>query len=45
MRKSRLTEAQIIGMIKKREARMPTAEVCRQHGLRQSTLYKFQSKY
>lgn len=29
MRKSRFTEAQIIGMIKGQEARMPTAEVCR----------------
>ena len=29
MRKSRFTEAQIIGMIKEQEAGMPTAEVCR----------------
>ena len=29
MRKSRSTEAQIIGMIKEQEAGMPTAEVCR----------------
>ena len=33
MRKSRFTEAQIIGMIKEQEAGMPTAEVCRRHGL------------
>ena len=33
MRKSRFTEAQIIGMIKEQEAGMPTAEVCRKHGL------------
>ena len=32
MRKSRFTEAQIIGMIKEQEAGMPTAEVCRKHG-------------
>ncbi|WP_416235291.1 transposase [Paracoccus sp. (in: a-proteobacteria)] len=31
MRKSRFTEAQIIGMIKEQEAGMPTAEVCRRH--------------
>ena len=33
MRKSRFTEAQIIGMIKEQEAGMPTAELCRKHGL------------
>ncbi|MFK7754984.1 MAG: transposase, partial [Sedimentitalea sp.] len=45
MRKSRFTEAQIIGMIKEQEAGMPTAEVCRKHGLSQGTFYKFKSKY
>ena len=35
MRKSRFTEAQIIGMIKEQEAGMPTAEICRKHGLSQ----------
>ena len=39
MRKSRFTEAQIIGMIKEQEAGMPTAEVCRKHGLSQGTFY------
>ncbi|EIE48758.1 IS3/IS911 family transposase, partial [Citreicella sp. 357] len=33
MRKSRFTEAQIIGMTKEQEAGMPTAKVCRRHGL------------
>ncbi len=37
MRKSRFTEAQIIGMIKEQEAGMPTAEVCRRHGLSTAT--------
>jgi putative transposase len=45
MRTSRFTEAQIIGMIKEQEAGMPTAEVCRKHGLSQGTFYKFKSKY
>ncbi len=45
MRKSRFTEAQIIGMIKEQEAGMPTEEVCRKHGLSQGTFYKFKSKY
>ena len=45
MRKSRFTEAQIIGMIKEQEAGMPTAEVCRRHGLSPSTFYKLNAKY
>jgi len=45
MRKSRFTEAQIIGMIKVQEAGMPTAEVCRKHGLSQGRFYKYKSKY
>ena len=45
MRKSRFTEAQIIGMIKEQEAGRPTAEVCRKHGLSQGTFYKYKSKY
>ncbi|CUJ83344.1 Transposase [Ruegeria denitrificans] len=40
MRKSRFTDTQIIGMIKEQEAGMPTAEVCRKHGLSQGTFYK-----
>ena len=45
MRKSRFTEAQIIGMIKEQEAGMPTAEVCRRHGLSPATFYKMKSRY
>lgn len=40
MRKSRFTEAQIIGMIKEQEAGLPTAELCRKHGLSPATFYK-----
>ncbi len=45
MRKSRFSEAQIIGMIKEQEAGMPTTEVCRRHGLSPSTFYKLKAKY
>ena len=45
MRKSRFTEAQIIGMIKEQEAEVPTAEVRRKHGLSQGRFYKYKSKY
>ena len=45
MRKSRFSETRIISMIKEQEAGMPTAEVCRKHGLSPNTFYKFKSKY
>jgi len=45
MRKSRFTEEQIIGMIKEQEARLPTVEVCRKHGLSPATFYKMKAKY
>ena len=40
MRKSRFTEAQIIGMIKEQEARMRTDEVCGKHCLSTATFCK-----
>jgi putative transposase len=44
MRKSRFTEAQIIGMIKEQEAGLPTAELCRKHGLSSATFSKLKAK-
>lgn len=38
-------DEQIIGMIKEQETGMPTAEVCRRHGLSPATFYKLKSKY
>ncbi|WP_347141050.1 IS3 family transposase [Paracoccus sp. SSK6] len=45
MRKSRFTEAQIIGMIKEQEAGLPTADLCRKHGLSPATFYKLKARY
>jgi putative transposase len=45
MRKSRFTDAQIIGMLKEQEAGLPTAELCRKHGLSPATFYKMKAKY
>jgi putative transposase len=45
MRKSRFTDAQIIGMIKEQETGLPTAELCAKHGLSPATFYKLQAKY
>ena len=44
MRKSRFTDAQIIGMIKEQEAGLPTAELCRKHGLSPATFYELKAK-
>ncbi len=45
MRKSRFTEAQIIGMIREQETAMPTTEVWRRHGLSPATFYKLKARY
>lgn len=44
-RKGSFTDAQIIGMIKAQEAGLPTAELCRKHGLSPATFYKLKAKY
>ena len=41
----RLTESQIVGILKEAEAGMSVPDVCRKHGVGQSTFYKWRSKY
>ena len=45
MKKSRFSEEQIIGMIKEQESAVPTAEVCRKHGISTASFYKYKSKF
>jgi putative transposase len=39
MKRSRITEEQIIAVLREQEAGVPTAEVCRKHGISSATFY------
>ncbi|KZL25847.1 Transposase [Pseudovibrio sp. Ad37] len=45
MKHSRFTEEQIISMIKEQESGVPTAKVCRRHGISTASFYKYKTKY
>ncbi len=45
MKKSRFSEEQIIGVLKEHQAGIPTAEVCRKHGVSEATFYNWRSRY
>lgn len=45
MKRSRFSEEQIIAMLREQEAGVPTAEICRKHGVSSATFYKWKSKY
>lgn len=45
MRKSKYTEAQIVGMLREHEQGRKVADICREHGVSQPTFYQWKSKY
>lgn len=45
MRKSRLSEHQIVGALKRAEQGVPVKEICRELGVSPATFYQWRSKY
>jgi putative transposase len=45
MKKTGLTEAQIMGVLRQMEGGVAAAELCREHGMSSATLYKWRAKY
>ena len=45
MRKSRFTDAQIMGILRQAGSGLALAEVLREHGISSATFYKWRSKY
>lgn len=45
MPRKRYTEEQIIGVLKQAETGVKTADLCREHGISNPTLYKWKAKF
>jgi len=45
MKKSRLTESQIVGVLKQVDAGSKVEDVCREHGISPATYFGWKSKY
>jgi putative transposase len=45
MKKARLTEEQIIGILHEHEAGAKCADLCRKHGMSEGTFYAWKAKY
>lgn len=45
MKQKSYSESQIIGILKEAESGIPVPELCRKHGMGNSTFYKWRAKY
>lgn len=45
MKKSRFSEAQIIGILRQQGQGQTVAQLCREHGISEPTFYQWKSKY
>jgi putative transposase len=45
MKKSRYTDAQIMGILRQADSGVPVAALCREHGMSAASFYKWRAKY
>jgi putative transposase len=45
MKGKRISEEQIIGVVKEADAGLSTKELCRRHGVSEQTIYRWKAKY
>ena len=45
MKKSRFSDAQIMGILAQAESGVPIPELCREHGMSNASFYKWRAKY
>ena len=45
MKRTRFTEHQIIGILKKQDSGLKVADICREHGISDATFYNWKAKY
>ena len=45
MKRSRFSEEQIIGILKEHEAGVSVADLCRMHGISDTSIYKWKAKF
>ena len=45
MKKSRVSEAQILGILRQQDRGQTVAQICREHGIGEPTFYSWKSKF